>query len=671
MNYDNKEIHITIETDDLNMTYIIFKSGDCKQLNELSDFALNDIKNRKNYKNISYIGGLKKNKDQKILFPYRYHGKGFLFYQDSGTLCCESYFRDGKRHGYTFEYDRDAYLLYKGKYFNGKKMGPGETFFPGHNKVQFAGTFEKNKLYGLGIEYDFDSYSNKYYCKYIGTFSNNKYDGNGTIYTSESFKLYDGQFSNGVLHGHATQYITNSSHILYTGDFKNGEASGSGKIYTFDDQDSNHHYLYYDGHFLKGCANGHGKLFDSNSTLIYEGEFLKSQPHGIGTMFAHTGLIEYDGELQNGNRHGKGVAYVYSPDSNITRSKYEGFFKNNKMHGSGEKILYKYDSSTDTISKYAKLVGTFHHNTFSNGTQFVCEIDDDNNEYWLPFYNGSFHQTNSGYLERHGNGILYEIECIASGSFRYNEKHGSVSEFDVKLGHLLFEGNYKNGKRDGFAKVYNPLTRNYDQVEYKDGLTLSDSDMKFETFVNSFTESNESSIDLKQKIMKFDKIFFSRYMKKNNIRYNTEKKDHKRSMFTKIRTYKHIKKCIAQRKKTLSDTISLKLLRDYVESQYTNISFTSTRKRHLWATVIEHEYPTNSDNHEDEEEEDLFGHPIINRCVGSDNLVYDKRSMDYLFEKNDEGEYIRISYCFDENDIRVPNYPISSNGKILNGFTVI
>lgn len=36
MNYDKQETKITIETDDLNMTYIIFKSGDCKQLNELS-----------------------------------------------------------------------------------------------------------------------------------------------------------------------------------------------------------------------------------------------------------------------------------------------------------------------------------------------------------------------------------------------------------------------------------------------------------------------------------------------------------------------------------------------------------------------------------------------------------------------------------------------------------
>ena len=400
-----------IPEQDLNMIYIIFKSGKCKLLNELSDFEINEIRYDYNYKDIKYIGGLKKQKDQNT---YCYHGKGFLFFEDSPTLSCESYFQNGKRHGYTIEYDRDSYILYRGNYFKGKKMGHGEIFFP-KGKVQFAGVFEQNKLGGLGLEYDFDTKTNLYYCKYIGTFRNNKFDGKGTLYTSQGFPLYDGEFSKGLLHGKATQYITNSHYVLYKGDFKRGEANGFGEIYTLDDDNNNHHYLYYKGEFFKGSASGYGCLFDSNSNLIYEGSFHKSQPHFRGTMLSN-GLIEYDGQMKNGNRHGKGVAYMYTSE-NITRSKYEGHFFNNKMHGQGEKILYKYNRDTDTNSKFMKLVGEFVHGKFTNGTQFVCEIDNNHNELWLPFYNGSFQQSKEGFLQRHGNGILYEPGCITSGSF--------------------------------------------------------------------------------------------------------------------------------------------------------------------------------------------------------------------------------------------------------------
>jgi len=144
-------------------------------------------------------------------------------------------------------------------------------------------------------------------------------------------------------------------------------------------------------------------------------------------------------------------------------------------------------------------------------------------------------------------------------------------------------------------------------------------------------------------------------------------------MFGKIQTYKHIKKSIANKKDRLSDSISLKNLRDYVESQYTtNVSSFRgfKRKNTLWKSILKHEHPERTEE-DDTEEEDLFGYPIINRCVGSDDIVYDKRSMDMLFEKNSEGDYIRISYCYDENNNRLPSYPVSSNGKVLSSFTMV
>ncbi len=670
---NNDENNQTIDRHDFNMSYVIFKSGgECTQFNKLPKHTKNDIIHRRNYNNISYIGELKKDKKNKVIFPYTYHGKGFLFFKDADKLCCQSHFFEGKRHGETIEYDRDSYLLFRGNYYKGKKIGHGKIFFPGLHKVYLSGTFENNKLSGLGVEYDFDELTNKYYCKYVGSFRNNKYDGYGLIYSSKGFKLYEGSFSNGVLHGKkAIQYITNTPYILYIGEYKNGDANGQGEIYTIEDSK---HYLYYRGQFVRGCASGKGELYDCNCNLLYTGDFRKSQPHGIGTMFSiSNNLIEYEGEIRNGYRHGKGIAFVYEPETNVTRSKYDGFFRNNKMHGKGEKTLYKYDASSDTVTKYCRLVGTFSNGSFLEGTHFVCEMDEETNEeHWLPFYSGSFYQTKDGYLEKHGTGLLYEIECVSSGSFWKNEKHGTISEFDVKTNQLLFEGTYVNGKRHGVGNVYNPRTREYDKLEYINGLTMKEHDMKFETVLNSYVEQNQSK-SLKKKLMKFDKRLFSRYMKKNNIRYHTTKKQHKRTMFGKIQMYKHIKKSIANRKNRLSDSISLKILRDYVESQYSSnvSSFTGfKRKSTLWKSILSHEYPDTEED-DDTEEEDLFGYPIINRCVGSDDLFYDKRSMDLLFEKNSEGDYLRISYCYDENNNRLPSYPVSSNGKVLSSFRMV
>ena len=471
----------------LNIINVIFKSGEIKLINDLSDSEYNDIIHNHNYRNIQYIGELKKQKSS-----YCYHGKGFLFFQNSSTLECESNFYNGKRHGFTTEYDRDSDIIFKGFYHRGKKMGSCQLFFP-RNKLQFAGSFEKNKSFGFGIEFDLDSSTNKHYCKYIGEFDNDLYNGNGTIFDSNQNISYTGSFFKGLLHGFARQYFENSNKILYNGNFKNGEASGFGEIYTFSDD--NHHYLYYKGDFKKGSANGHGILYDSNSSILYEGDFLNSQPHGIGTMY-NNDLIEYDGQIKNGYKHGQGKMFSYL-SNNAIHSVVKGEFKRNLVHGYAEKILYKYDSNSDSNNPYTKLVGNFSKGSFIDGSQYVCDFNHENELVWLPFYTGSFLHSNDGYLRRHGNGILYEVKCISSGNFQLNEKHGPCSEFDTKNGKLLFEGTYFKGKRHGIAKVLDTSTDSYIQIEFKDGFSLAEHDLKFETLFNSFIEQNSTLIKKK------------------------------------------------------------------------------------------------------------------------------------------------------------------------------
>ena len=70
-----------------------------------------------------------------------------------------------------------------------------------------------------------------------------------------------------------------------------------------------------------------------------------------------------------------------------------------------------------------------------------------------------------------------------------------------------------------------------------------------------------------------------------------------------------------------------------------------------------------------EAEFDLFGNEIVNPVVGFDGETYDESSMKYLFERDEENNFVNIQYNYDENHQRQPSYPIMSNGKKLDGYT--
>ena len=68
---------------------------------------------------------------------------------------------------------------------------------------------------------------------------------------------------------------------------------------------------------------------------------------------------------------------------------------------------------------------------------------------------------------------------------------------------------------------------------------------------------------------------------------------------------------------------------------------------------------------------DLFGNEILYPVKGSDGLIYDKVSMEYLFKKDQEGKYLNIPYIYNEFNISIPNFPVMTNGKKLYSFTFL
>ena len=70
---------------------------------------------------------------------------------------------------------------------------------------------------------------------------------------------------------------------------------------------------------------------------------------------------------------------------------------------------------------------------------------------------------------------------------------------------------------------------------------------------------------------------------------------------------------------------------------------------------------------EEEENFDLFGNVIENPVVGNDGGIYDLKSMEYLFEKNNDS-FVRIRGGHYESGIWVVDYPRMNQGKPLSKY---
>jgi hypothetical protein len=126
--------------------------------------------------------------------------------------------------------------------------------------------------------------------KYIGKFSNGRYDGTGSM-----------EFPNGD---------------SYKGDFKNDSMNGKG-VYKFANGD------VYEGEFKDGKFNGYGVLLDSKGNK-YAGFFAESKFNGKGVYTTRNGRT-YDGDFKDDALNGRGI--VREKDGRIV---YDGKFENGR-----------------------------------------------------------------------------------------------------------------------------------------------------------------------------------------------------------------------------------------------------------------------------------------------------------------------------------------------------
>ena len=133
---------------------------------------------------------------------------------------------------------------------------------------------------------------------YEGHFSNNKFNGAGTIIYKSGDK-YEGYFVKGKYQGKGIFICTN---YTYHGDFFENDKHGTGHI-TYQDGTE------YTGIWYRNMMDGSGKLTHTDGE-VYEGEFYENQYQGKGRLKYSNGEL-YEGDFNESLFDGTGI-YTYN-----------------------------------------------------------------------------------------------------------------------------------------------------------------------------------------------------------------------------------------------------------------------------------------------------------------------------------------------------------------------
>ncbi len=378
------------------------------------------------------------------------------FYHENGKLSKQITYRMGKKHGYSFQYklieneDSVVSKLYaKELYYENKKSGVSEYYYPETGNIRYTSSFKDDKRHGLTKEYS----KNGEIINLFEYFNGYLVESN-MVNRRNSDKQKTGKWVEFYPAGQIkieAYYLADLLHGMYR------EYSKSGKIIR--------EQQYFKGKPViaeEVEANLEAKLKQSyypNGNVRYEGAFIDSIPVGLhkeynangkinkAMEYNEFGQVESEGSLSEiGEKDSLWVFYY--PDKSI-RAK--GAFKDGKRHGKWD--FYFADGSVEQTGNYrngkAHGLWTWY---YSNGK--VLRIE-------------NYHKG-----KREGKFVELSIEgdTIQRGEFFDNVKQGEwfynvgdhteigTYDYGLKQGiwrhyllddQLIFEGNYIDNEADG------------------------------------------------------------------------------------------------------------------------------------------------------------------------------------------------------------------------------
>jgi len=400
------------------------------------------------------------------------NGKGKYYWNNK--ILFEGEFLNGERNGKGKEYEQSDNLIFEGEYSKGKKNGKGKDYFFNNGQLLFEGKYLNDKKWN-GIGYNSKG-------KIIYEIKNG--NGSRTDYDERDNLLFQGEYLNGERNGKGKEYKGSIMLLKYNGEYLNGKRNGKGKEYFINnnlefeglylndkkwegkgyDPSGNLIYelkkgkglikeydediLIYEGEYINGLRNGKGKEYDEDGNVIFEGEYINGLICGKGKEYIGDGNVIFEGEYINGLRHGKGKEYAL----NNYKLRFEGeYLYNNKLKGKeyvNEKLEYEgeYLFGKKYNGKGYDENGNLIYE-LKNGNGKVKEYD----EFGKLKFEGEYKNG-----KRNGKGKEYDLNYIKfEGEYLNGLRNGKGKEYNGSIEMLLFEGEYLNGKKNGKGKEYN------------------------------------------------------------------------------------------------------------------------------------------------------------------------------------------------------------------------
>lgn len=382
---------------------------------------------------------------------------------------------------------------------------------------------------------------------------------------------------------------------------------------------------YYDGEFL-----------DAANNLYFQGKYGPDGKYGIGTLYEN-GQKLYHGSFYRNERHGIGTEYdpqheevmellqrlnIDEPDRDPRI--YEGHWRKDKRHGEGQswsrgirtyKGNWKMDQRHGLGSEYTEDCRLVYHGAFQNnlksgkGIYYV-----DGNETYLE---GDFRNDAC-----HGKARFFiKGKLVYDGSFRNGFPNGEGQLFDVEQQYLIFEGKFKDGFSCAGGRLFNK---------------------------NSF--SNGTSRRPREFVVPI--LHFNRSSSSSENSY--------------IRQGMYLRNYLETGNADKLKLVATNFLAEYLTSKF-KINSASLHRSSIIKVLKINYQESKKRPIPNEENVDLFGNEIQIPCFGNDNQIYDILSMEYLFLRNESGDFVNINYVY-ENNIRVPNFPIMHDGQRLSSY---
>jgi antitoxin component YwqK of YwqJK toxin-antitoxin module len=266
-------------------------------------------------------------------------GKGSEYFR-SGILCkFESNYRGNKKHGAGTEYFANGNINYKGEFLRDLYNGLGVQNYLG-GSIKFQGEFCDGQKSGFGWSYDiFGEITIK------ASYIKDRIEKLQYIKTNEKFL------------GFMTKYYKDT---IYIGQIstKDGNRDGLGIEVDYSG------YKIYEGDWANGMPHGHGIEYRNNGTVNYVGQWKVGVKNGPGKILLQNGSVRYHGQFSNNEYFGLGV--LYGLNRNVQIKEYEGEWKWHQKNGRGKQ--YWNDGKCDDG---VKCIGEFVDDKFrDNGVQF-------------------------------------------------------------------------------------------------------------------------------------------------------------------------------------------------------------------------------------------------------------------------------------------------------------